>query len=288
MIFIKRHPVLTYFVLVYAITWGGILLIVQAFTAPGEAASTSLVAVVALPMLLAPGIAGITVTALVDGRIGLAAMLSRMTRWRVERRWYVVALATMPLLVLAILCALGVLVSPAFAPALSLFGLAGLAAGFFEEIGWTGFAVPRLRSRWGWLAVGLWVGALWGLWHGVADFVIRGNALGTFWPVTFGLFVLPLVAWRILMVWVYDNTSSGVVAQFMHFGYTGSLALFVPALSRTDDALVYAVLAGALWIGVAIVAMGQRRVPRALQAHVSATPKPKGVQPSGIDSYAAR
>ena len=94
--FIERHSVLTFCFLVYAITWGGILLIVQAFAASGEAASTTQVAIVALPMLLAPGIAGITVTALVDGRAGLGAMLSRMTRWRVDIRWYAVALATMP------------------------------------------------------------------------------------------------------------------------------------------------------------------------------------------------
>jgi membrane protease YdiL (CAAX protease family) len=160
---------------------------------------------------------------------------------------------------------LAFLISPAFAPTLSLFGLAGLAAGFFEEIGWTGFAVPRLRSRWSLLAVGLSVGTLWGLWHAMADYVIRGNALGAFWAVTFGLFVLPLVAWRVLMVWVYDNTRSGVVAQLMHFGYTGSLALFVPKLSPTEDALVYAVLAGALWIGVTMVVIRERQAPRRLQ-----------------------
>jgi membrane protease YdiL (CAAX protease family) len=188
-----------------------------------------------------------------------------MTRWRADTRWYAVALATMPLLVLTILSALAFLISSAFAPALSLFGLAGLAAGFFEEIGWTGFLVPRLRSRWSFLTVGLGVGALWGLWHALADYALRGNALGTFWPVTFGLFVLPVVAWRVLMVWVYDNTRSGVVAQLMHFGYTGSLALFVPKLSRTEDALVYAVVAGALWIGVAIVAIRERRGARILQ-----------------------
>ena len=44
--FIERHSVLTFFVLVYAITWGGILLIVQAFAASGEAASTTMVAIV--------------------------------------------------------------------------------------------------------------------------------------------------------------------------------------------------------------------------------------------------
>jgi CAAX protease family protein len=252
---IERHPVLTYFVLVYAIAWGGILLVVQAFALPSEADSGNLVAIVGLPMLIAPGIAGITVTALVDGRAGLRAMLSRMTRWRAAPRWYAVALATMPLFVLAILYALALLISPAFAPVLSLLGLGALAVGFFEEIGWTGFAVPRLRSRWSLLAVGLGVGALWGLWHGVADYSIRGNALGSFWPITFGLFVLPLMAWRVLMVWVYDNTKSGIVAQLMHFGYTGSLMLFVSGLSRTDDSLVYAVLAVILWVGVAIVAI---------------------------------
>jgi membrane protease YdiL (CAAX protease family) len=266
---IERHPVLAYFVVVYAIAWGGILLIVQAFASPAEAGSRNLVAIVGLPMLFAPGIAGITVTAIVDGRAGLRAMQSRMTRWRVATRWYAVALATMPLLVLAILYTFALLISPVFAPAFSLLGLAALAVGFFEEIGWTGFAVPRLRSRWSLLAVGLSVGVLWGLWHGAADYSIRGNAFGSFWPITFGLFVLPLIAWRVLMVWVYDNTKSGVVAQLMHFGYTGSLLLFVPTLSRTDDALVYAVLAVVLWIGVAMVAVSQRRVPRTLQPRMS-------------------
>jgi membrane protease YdiL (CAAX protease family) len=263
---IERHPVLAYFVLVYVIAWGGILLVALAFAAPGEAASATLVGIVALPMLFAPGIAGITVTALVDGRAGLKAMLACMTRWQVDLRWYGVALAMMPLVILAILYALAFLISPVFAPAFSLLGLAGLAAGFLEEIGWTGFAVRRLWSRWSLLAVGLGVGALWGLWHGLADYVIRGDALGMFWPVTFGLFVLPVVAWRVLMVWVYDNTRSGVVAQLMHFGYTGSLAFFVPKLSPADDALVYAVLAVALWVAVAILAISQRRVPQTLQA----------------------
>lgn len=274
--FVERHPVLAYFVFVYALAWGGILLIVRVFAAPG-ADPTNQVALLGLPMLLAPGIAGISVTALADGRAGLRAMLSRMTRWRVEARWYAVALATMPFLVVAILYALAALSSPAFAPTLSLFGLVGLAAGFFEEIGWTGFAVPRLRSRRSLLAAGLWVGSLWGVWHAVADYAVRGSTLGAFWPITFGLFVLPLVAWRVLMVWVYDNTQSGVVAQLMHFGYTGSLALFVPALSRTNDAIVYAVLAGALWIGVAVVAIKKEKACSSTKSSITydRSPTPK-------------
>lgn len=262
--FVEQHPVLSYFVLVYLIAWGAVLLIVQALASSGEANPTALTAFVFLPLLIAPGIAGITLTAFIDGKSGLRAMLHRMTHWQADIHWYVLSLGLMPILLLAMRYVLAFLISPAFAPILSLFGLAGIAAGYLEEIGWTGFAVPRLLSRWSPLATGLIVGLLWGLWHGLADYSIRGDTLGKFWPITFSLFVLPLTAWRILMVWVYSNTQSGPLAQLMHFSYTGSLALFVPlaAISHVEDALVYAVLAVALWILVAFVAITQRRASR--------------------------
>jgi membrane protease YdiL (CAAX protease family) len=259
--FVERRPVLSYVILVYLITWGAILLIVQALASFAGFDPTARTAIVSLPMLIAPGVAGISLTALIEGKTGLKAMLSRMTHWQADIHWYALALGLVPILLLVILYVLALFVSPAFAPILSLFGLAGIVAGYLEEIGWTGFAVPRLLSRWSPLATGLVVGLLWGLWHGLADYSIRGNTLGPFWPITFSLFVLPLTAWRILMVWVYDNTRSGPLAQLMHFSYTGSLALFVPlaAISHVEDALIYAVLMIALWILVALVAIKQQR-----------------------------
>jgi hypothetical protein len=79
------------------------------------------------------------------------------------------------------------------------------------------------------------------------------------------LFVLPLTAWRIVMTVVYARTQSGVIAQLMHFAYTGSLGAFIPlaAISPTQDALVYAILAGVLWVGVAGLAAGAA-MPRPL------------------------
>jgi membrane protease YdiL (CAAX protease family) len=258
---VERHPVLSYFILVYLLTWGAVLLIVQTLASSGEMDPMARTALVSLPMLIAPGIAGITLTALIEGQTGLRVMWSRMTLWQADFRWYAIALGLLPILLLVILSILAFFVSPNFAPGLSLFGLAGIAAGYLEEVGWTGFAVPRLLSRWSPLAVGLVVGLLWGLWHGLADYLIRGDTLGAFWPITFCLFVLPLTAWRILMVWVYDNTYSGPLAQLMHFSYTGSLALFVPlaAISHVEDALIYAVLMVALWILVALVAISQQK-----------------------------
>jgi CAAX protease family protein len=136
--------------------------------------SEGLMPFVYLATLLGPSIAGILLTGLVDGRTGLRKLLSRLRRWRVGARWYAVALLTAPLLIAATLFVLS-LTSPEFLPvivtsdnkaSLLLTGIVmGLVVGFFEELGWTGFAIPRLRLRYGVLTTGLIVSLLWGAWH---------------------------------------------------------------------------------------------------------------------------
>jgi uncharacterized protein len=54
----------------------------------------------------------------------------------------------------------------------------GLGAGFFEELGWTGFAIPRMRLRYGILSTGLIVGVLWGAWHFLMNFWASGVTSG--------------------------------------------------------------------------------------------------------------
>jgi membrane protease YdiL (CAAX protease family) len=174
--FIERHPLPAYFALAFAISWGGVLLVIGG---PGGIRGTTaqtdpLFPFVYLAMLAGPSVAGILLTALVHGRAGLRNFLSRSLKWRVGARWYAVALLTAPLLMTATLFALS-LTSPIFLPgmftspdkaSLVLFGIAvGLGAGLFEELGWTGFAVPGVRLRYGGLLTGLIVGGLWGAWR---------------------------------------------------------------------------------------------------------------------------
>ena len=116
MAFIKRHPVLTYFALTFALSWGGILI----GAGSGGISATSEPSEMQLPfvylaMLVGPSVAGILLTGLVDGRAGFRALLSRLFRWRVGARWYAIALLTAPLVWMATLFALS-LSSPAFVP----------------------------------------------------------------------------------------------------------------------------------------------------------------------------
>jgi uncharacterized protein len=93
--FIKGPPVAAYFVLAFAICWGGILLVVGPGGFPGTPEQfETLLPLVGLAMLIGPPVAGILLTGLVNGRAGLREFLSRLLRWRVGVRWYAVALVT--------------------------------------------------------------------------------------------------------------------------------------------------------------------------------------------------
>src|SRR5215207_7845109 len=98
--FIKIHPVLSYFALAFAISWGAILLVVG--LGPGEVSATPQQFQENVPyavpaMILGPSLAGILLTAFLYGRAGLREFRYRLLKWRVGARWYVVALLTAPL-----------------------------------------------------------------------------------------------------------------------------------------------------------------------------------------------
>jgi len=91
--FIKGHPVLTYFALVFIISWGGFLLVVGPGGFPGTKEQFgTLLPIVVSAMLAGPSVASILLTGLVDGRAGFRELLSRLFRWRVGACWYAVAL----------------------------------------------------------------------------------------------------------------------------------------------------------------------------------------------------
>jgi membrane protease YdiL (CAAX protease family) len=265
--FIKRRPVLTYFALTFAISWGGILMVIGPGGILGtKEVSEGLMPFVYLATLLGPSSAGILLTGLVDGRAGFRELLSRLLRWRVGARWYAVALLTAPLLITATLFALS-LTSPVFLPiivtaddkaSLLLTGIVmGLVVGFFEELGWTGFAVPRLRLRYGVLTTGLIVGLLWGAWH-FPLFLGSVSSSGALPPALYLSVLLFsfLPAYRVLMVWVYDRTGSLLVAMLMHAPLAASQLILIPSAISGVQVVTYdLVFAAALWVFVAAVAV---------------------------------
>ena len=206
-------------------------------------------------MLLGPSLVGILLTALVDGRSGLRDLFSRMRRVQVPMRWYAVLLIP-PGVMLTVLICLQVIVSPVYKHNMFFVGIAfGCVAGFFEEIGWMGYAFPKMRAKWNGLAASILLGVLWGLWHfPVVDYLGTATPHGAYWLRYFLAFIAAMTAMRVLICWVYTHTGSVLLAQLIHASSTGSLVVLSPAhVTAAQEAFWYAIYAGALWLMVATI-----------------------------------
>ncbi len=270
--FIRKHPLATYFALTFTLSWGGAFLAIGGArgmqgTAP---ASDPRFPYALIAMLAGPSISGILMTALVYGGTGLRDFASRLLTRRVSARWYgalVIAPAALGVALLALSA-----FSPAFVPgvfasngklSLLLISLGvGVSAGIFEELGWTGFAIPTLRRSRGMVATGFIIGIFWTAWHlfpniwaarpAAGDLAVSIHMTG----IIAGIFIGYLTAFRILMVWVYDATKSIFVAMLMHVSLTFGLLTLNPLGIAGMHLLVFSfAFAAALWIVVAVVAL---------------------------------
>ena len=262
----RRYPVLSYYVVVFAISWGVGLLALGPGGFTGTTATARTQLWVGGPIsLLGPSIAGPLFTGLLYGRAGLRQYLSRLLKWRVSAGWYAFALLTAP--VITTLSLLARSTPPAIATANDKIGLllTGIALGlvsspFFEELGWTGFATPELRKHHGVLATGLLMGLLWGLWH-YPIFSASGRSSGSLSPLVFTLLLLFtwLIPYRILIVWLYDHTHSVLLSVLMHVPIvTAEFVLSPEGQSPAFIATSNIIFALALWLLIAVIFVASR------------------------------
>jgi membrane protease YdiL (CAAX protease family) len=278
--YIRKHPVLWFYVLAFAFAWGGVLIVIGGPGAiPGSPAENeTLLGPVMLAWFAGPSLSSVVLTALVDGKAGLRSLGSRLAKWRVGIHWYAVALLAGPLIDLL---ALGffsffypghlpkIVTSPDKLSVLIFGVVAGLVGGgFLEELGWTGFAIHHLRRRHSSVRTALIVGILWGAAHFSFVFWMSGSMIGSV-PVAVFFFLRAidvllggLPAFRVLMVWVYDRTGSLPVIMLMHAMLSASMLILGPDdISDVPFILFCLMSSAARWVVVAAVA-GVRRLRR--------------------------
>lgn len=251
--FFRRHSVVSYFLLTFVISWAGALGVAAPALLRGQAASNFSGILMFPAMLLGPSISGIVMTGIVGGRAGLRDLLARMGRVRVPAKWYAVLLIP-PALVFAVLFSFKALVSPVFSPNYFWVGiLFGVPAGFLEEIGWTGFAFPKMSGSA--LGSAMILGMIWGTWHLPAiNFLGAAAPHGRYWIPFFLAFAFAMTAMRVIISWLYVNTKSVLLAQLMHVSSTGTLVIFSPRVSPAQEVMWYLVYGCALWAVVGVIA----------------------------------
>jgi membrane protease YdiL (CAAX protease family) len=267
--FIKQKPVLTYFILTFIISWSGVIVMSFFMGMPTTSKQFEEVGPLALiPFLLGPTIVSLILTGLIHGKAGFNELKSRFLRWRMNIGWYAFAVFMLPLLLSIILLILSQFSSD-FIPKiitennkinLILMGVASglIGGGLFEEMGWTGFATPKLRSRYSIFKTGLIIGTLWGAWHFLPVFWGCGDVNGKLdWALLLpGLFFhyAGLIPYRILLIWLHERTNSLIPVMLMHASLTAN-AFFILNISKNGYPLFiyYLFLAIALWIVVGII-----------------------------------
>jgi uncharacterized protein len=239
---VRRHPLVVFFVLAYALSWWPWIL--YAFDLSP------------LPIVgFGPFLAAIVVLAVTRGKAGVMALLRRMVRWRVSPVWYAVALL-LPIAITVAATVLNVLFGAQAPSSAELSGWSGLVPGFFvlllvpgfggawEEPGWRGYALPRLQVGRSALLASLILGLLWAFWH--LPLMVVGE-------VNWSDIVLVIAA-SVVFAWVFNSASGSVlIAMVMHaMNNTISGSFFGPMFSGADSVRESWLLA-ALWVAVAIV-----------------------------------
>jgi uncharacterized protein len=185
--------------------------------------------------------AALIMTGIVSGKAGIAALLRRILIWRVGLPWYGVVLfgfAALDLAAIGIHVLLGGAL-PDFAkpfgrqlvgPSLNLWAA---ALGFMlyqvlangEEIGWRGYALPRLQARYSALVASLIIGVIWAVWH-VPKFLTAGDAH----DYSFWFFALQILAEAIVFTWIYNNTRGSLLMVLLFHAALNTADVFVPII----------------------------------------------------------
>ena len=224
---LARHPLTSFFILSYALTWlawspwflseAGVGLL------PYDGGNISFYVNIA-GLILGPALSAFIMTGATAGRAGVRRLLRRIVLWRVGLGWYLFAFIGVPLVM-----TLGAIIVPGGLASLQFLGpgyvltylvtfvfVAVLGGPLGEEIGWRGFALPRLQPLRGPLVGSLILGLLWGLWH-LPMFMVPSfaDASGGSSPLAIVKFCLFAIATAIMFTWVFNNTKGSVLLAIL-------------------------------------------------------------------------
>jgi membrane protease YdiL (CAAX protease family) len=250
---VRRHPLAAFLILTYGLSWAlWIPLAIFRDAASGPYSSLALLIGSNIPSAVA-----IVLTAVGFGKSATRKLLGQLLIWRVGWRWYLVLLAPTALVIGTIslvavtrggpTAALAVpLVSAIIAVAFMIFP--GSALG--EEIGWRGYALPRVQSTRTALTASLVVGTLHGLWH--LPLWLRGDADHQL--SVYPAFLIQALALAVIYTWLYNSTKGSLLLVVLfHMATNAPLTLVLLPLGIENWVLPFWLMAGFTAVAALIV-----------------------------------
>lgn len=193
---------------------------------------------------------------------GVTGLLKRAFDYRRIRAkvWYVPIVLLMPGVMALSYGLMRLMGSPVPPPQIPLVGTLAMLLAFFisalgEELGWSGYIIDPMQDRWNALQASILLGLVWAAWHSVPFVQAHRSAAWIAWQG------LDLVATRVLLVWLYNNTGKSVFAAAVcHAMYNVSWQLFPINGSYYDPRVTGLITAFAA--GVVVVVWGPQTLAR--------------------------
>jgi CAAX protease family protein len=229
---LRKYPLTSFFTLALGVTWLAFI--------PYYYSTDS------IPWFtFGPMVAGFTMAAVTGGLKQVKSLVAATFRWKVNPIWYVAAIG-LPFAMQYF----SVLLNPLFGSAAPAWGnippvmeiipmvaiLLVFSGPVGEEIGWRGFALPRLLEKYSALAASLILGSVWAIWHLPLILVDDFTAHGAFMPVIAA----------ILFTWISQNAKGSVLlAILMHASHQNSVRYLGKVFTDGDHVQQQ-------WLGVGI------------------------------------
>ncbi len=265
------QSLLKFFALTYAVAWT--CFFTAAVLSGGIGSFLPAAAALRMPLLMvgtfAPSLVALGITARDDGVRGIQALLRRVLDSSVAARWYVFAIGYMAAIKLsvAVVYRLGTGSWPPFGRepwyviAAAIVISTPVQAG--EEIGWRGYALPRLAAHFGFARASLVLGLIWACWH-LPPFFVPG--IGNYGQ-SFPFFAAGGIALSVAMTWLYVNTrGSLLLAMLMHSAVNQSMGIVPTRLAKPgsplalDTSLVTSIFGAILWMTAAYFLAQMRHI----------------------------
>ncbi|RMF47217.1 MAG: CPBP family intramembrane metalloprotease [Anaerolineae bacterium] len=253
----KKHPMFWFYVLAFAISWLGWLPMVAASRGISWFQHPAFQILLLLPAI-GPTLAAVTIQRVLSDKTKTGVWFRSLWHWKAGVLWFVVAIVLPLTLHLADnLTAQTFGLSPSsemagektaglFLPAFVM----ALLSNPWEEVGWRGFALPRLQARYPAFTATLIVGALWALWH-LPLFFWADNPMSEY---PFVLWFISTVAVSFVYTWLYNSTQGSVLFVALYHVMDNTFGVLISSGSVAARGVVNLVVAAIL---CAVFGMGE-------------------------------
>ncbi len=254
---IRKHSLVTYFVLAYAISW--------AFEIPLAASrqgwiQTPVPFAIHYLASFGPMLSALIVMGVTRGGSGIHELFSGLLKWRIGMGWILICVLS-PVALFVVAGVVGRIVGGEwpnlyllgevdYLPYLGIVGavvLWLLTYGLGEEMGWRGFALPWLQKDHSALTASLILSLPWAFWH-LPAFFYKDTYMAMGLAAGLPMLLISIAAAAILHTWLYNSTRGSLLAVIVFH------ALFdLLSVSKAGGAYAVSIMSGVVWVWAVLV-----------------------------------